>query len=156
MRGTHTCGWNIMLEYFASPMGIGRYPKQTVGEIFSSDRYYFDQLLRKNLKFRKCYATAYKRWSEEICCQKEPEISLFSARITLAITIIGEVKMQNIFASLLQILKKEGLTPLPHDLCFSETLPGREYDRSDEYQDQMRRIRLFWSRLAVPDVREDE
>ncbi|MDL2313592.1 hypothetical protein LJC36_01270 [Desulfovibrio sp. OttesenSCG-928-C14] len=145
--------------FFEGLMEVGRYPEHQVRDVFSRHREYFDQVLHKNLKFRKRYAQAYNAWSEEEL-QRDPS-NLLLRRIALGVEYTGEERLNKLFGSLLDILRREGHTPLlPEEVSYADTLPDGAIDLANRenggYEPQMQRIRRFWSRLAIPEVREEE
>ncbi len=144
-----------MREFFASPMNTGRYPERTAAEVFSSDRRYFDQVLHKNLKFRQAYAAAYAKWARDLPRNEKGEVSLLVERIFLGVEITGQDKTAELFSSLLEFMAGEGET-LPAGTRFSDTLPGGKLDVSGGHEQVMRRVRLFWTRLAVQEVLEED
>ena len=145
-----------MWDFFYANMEVGRYREKTVIFVFSQDRPYFDQILHKNMLFRKRYAKAYDQWLQNIKSKNGINASNLRERILLGIAFTGEERVKKLFASLLRFLRSQGLSLLPPEVFFADTFPGGKYEAEKKYEAVILPIRLFWSRLAIPVVKEDE
>lgn len=136
-----------MEEFFRRKLGFGRRPDWTVGEVFTQDRRYFDQILYKNHKFRHEYALAYAAWLSARDGEESP-LDLLAAKIRFAISVMGEEKTKKLFG---QALAAAGLPP---DMDYASTLPGGSYAKAGS--PGMDILARFWQRLALPEVREED
>lgn len=132
---------------------MGRYPDKTVAEVFSSNRPYFDQLLHKNIKFRQRYADAYQQWVKHQEDVWNDHGQLYLNRILLAIELMGEDRIEKLFKQLIKVMNEEWPTQkFPEDLGYKTTLNG-ELNGLEGYGQQLKRVQLFWDRIAIPEAR---
>lgn len=140
-----------MKDFFARPLGFGRYPDLTVGQVYARDRQYFDQILYKNHKFRHEYAQAYASWLEKtIPGLGNMANALLLARILASIDIVGEKETQKLFNKVAEVAGHKG-EPIP----YKNTFPGATFSQDPANADLMKVLIRFWQRFALPEVREE-
>jgi tRNA(Ile)-lysidine synthase TilS/MesJ len=141
-----------MREFFSRKMGFGRYPDKTVAEVFCYNRPYFDQIVYKNAKFRQEYAQAFQQWvNDKKELIKSPHDLLLS-RILLAIEVMGEDSVKELFRQLVKALNERWPEKkITEDLDFKSTLNG-QVEGLEGYEPQLKQIELFWTRLAIPEA----
>jgi len=144
-----------MKDFFSRTIGFGRYPDKTVVSVFCRNRPYFDQILHKNVKFRREYGEAFQKWVNEDEQRQNPNYQL-QERILLAVELMGEEQVRSLFLQLIQVLnEKYPDQGIPEDLDFMKTI-NQEKGGLKNLGPQMSRIELFWSRIAIPEVQAEE
>lgn len=142
-----------MKHFFDQKVGFGRYPDKTVREVFSRNRPYFDQILYKNVQFRRLYAEAFQAWADKV--GENPD-KLRTERIMLAVELMGEQQVKSLFGQLVEYInEKYPQQILPQDLDFRGTIPQGQAEMEDEGK-QILQINVFWERLAIPEVWQEE
>lgn len=147
-----------MRNFFAQPMGFGRFPQKTRQAVFAAWRQYFDQVLYKNMRFRHEYALAYRRWLDALPDdERQPPLRLLRARILAGIDLTGQDAVRELFADLAAHANSRfPATPIPPDCDFADTLPFGAYDTNPAYARPMELIKRFWLRIALPEVFEED
>ncbi len=143
-----------MKDFFEQPMGFGRWPELTRRQIFTNDRKYFDQVLYKNHKFRHEYAEAYEQWAKVNGADRASRSKLLVPRIKLAIELMGEDQVRNLFSAVLNMIRSEN--DVSDGVDMYDTLPGARCDVDPSCAGMMETLRRFWLRLALPDVWEED
>lgn len=140
-----------MKEFFSQTMGIGRYPDKTILDIFCRNRPYFDQVLHKNVKFRRAYGEAFQKWvDQDEMSQNQSHLRL--QRILLAVQLMGEDQIRSLFGQMIEAInEKYPHQELPPDIDFMATIQ-KTYEGLEDYKYQLSLIELFWSRVAVPEI----
>lgn len=144
-----------MKDFFLRTIGFGRYPDKTVVDVLCRNRPYFDQIIHKNVKFRREYGEAFQKWVDEDE-QKQNLNYLRIQRILLAVELMGVERTRSIFQQLIEVInQKYPDQEFPADLDFMMTIHQGK-GALDNFGLQMRQIELFWTRIAIPEVWPEE
>lgn len=139
-----------MQEFFSEKIGFGRYASKSVGEVFTCDRRYFDQILHRNKGFRNRYMKAFGDWSSNFAedCAASEEIR--RERVMAAVTLMGDEKVQELFDNVLEYISNQSPScPVSNKISFRETLLGNP---PPEIWNHLDLINKFWARIALPQV----
>lgn len=139
-----------MREFFLEKIGFGRYSSKSVGEVFTCDRRYFDQILHRNACFRNRYAKAYGDWIlklERVGANLE---EIRRERVLEAVETIGDENIQKLFDGVIEyIINENPSCPLSGKISFEETLATAP---PCELRGHLNTITKFWTRIALPEV----
>jgi len=137
-------------EFFSEKVEFGRYASKSVGEIFTCDRRYFDQILHRNASFRNRYAKAYGDWSLKLEKAGADTEGIRRERVIEAVAIIGDGNVQKLFDGMIEFIIREYPSGFLSDkISFKETLTNAP---PCELKDHLKTVTKFWARLALPEA----
>lgn len=138
-----------MRGFFTEKVGFGRYASRSVGEVFTSDRSYFDQILHRNASFRNRYAKAYNDWISNLIKAGVGPEEIRRERVMEAVAIIGDDNVQRLFDGVVEyIISKYPSCSISGKISFKETLTTLP----PELRSHSEIITKFWERVALPEA----
>lgn len=139
-----------MREFFTEKVGFGRYASKSVGEIFTYDRRYFDQILHRNASFRNRYSKAYQEWISSLEKAGTGPEEIRRERVMEAVAIIGDQNIQGLFKGLIDYINSISSSCfLSGTVSFKETLCKSP---PPELRNHLETISRFWARIALPEA----
>jgi len=145
-----------MDTFYSEKMGCGRYPEKTRGEVFASDRRYFDKEVNKNLRLRHEYARAYDSFLQKLEAQGVDKHSLMRKRIEEGVRLTGEEQVKKIFQSVVALANEQYPdNQMPLDYDYRLTLPGSSDSTEWKWPGHMELFCRLWLRMAIPEIREE-
>lgn len=147
---------NPLQQFFDLQMPVGRYTGQTMGEIFSKNRQYFDQVVFRDMHINAEYTRCYEKFVESLNETERTGLQLFIKRTEVGIYYTGKKEIKELFYKVLLFANERcGESPMPMDTDYAITLPGMSDDIEKKWPEHMEIFKRFWLRLAIPEFRSE-